>query len=94
MTASIGALRTRIRLEKPAPDPDSGVAWADVGAIWTRMTKDAEGPRSIRVELRMRRDVRAGWRVALGDRRFRIIHIRDGDDRGARLFLDCEEEIS
>ena len=45
---------------------------------------------TVHFELRLRRDVRPGWRVALGDRRFRIVALRDGDD--ARLFLNCEEE--
>ena len=95
MSPPIGALRTRIRLERPTLAPDAGgLAWETAGTVWARMDVGSPGfaPR-VQFELRMRRDVQRGWRVALGDRRFRINAVRDGDDRGARLWLDCEEEF-
>lgn len=89
MSAPIGALRARIRLERPAPDPDDGmVAWEEVATVWAAIAFTD----IVRFELRLRRDVRSGWRVALGDRRFRIVALRDGAD--ARLLLDCEEETT
>lgn len=96
MNAPIGALRTRIHLERPTVAPDvsgGGVAWVEVGSAWACMhVGAADSAPTIRFELRAHADVRRGWRVALGDRRFRINTVRDVNDRGARLLLECEEE--
>lgn len=91
MSAPIGALRARVRLECPVVGPDGATAWDEMATVWAAFGLSDDG---CRFELRGPRDVRAGWRVALGDRRFRIRGVRDGDDRGARLLLECEEEAS
>jgi SPP1 family predicted phage head-tail adaptor len=103
----IGDLRVRIRLERPERSADAmggaAVTFVDAGGAWAAMTPLGAGEEDAfdrvrasaryRFALRMRRDVRPGWRVGLGERRLRILAVGDADDRGARLALLCEEEF-
>ena len=94
MNALIGALRLRVGLERPVVSVGGAVVWEAAGGAWARVTPAVAGePALCRLELRARRDVRPGWRVALGDRRLRISNVRAADDRGARLIIDCREEL-
>lgn len=93
MSASIGALRTRIRLEKPVVVAgDGGVVWVSAGNVWAAWDFAGVPPTDIRFEVRQRDDVQPGWRVALNALRFRIHAVRGVNDRRARLLLVCEEE--
>lgn len=82
----ISDLSVRIALQRPEI-VGGVVSFVDAGGAWAALD-DAERPR---FSIRMRRDVRAGWRVAWDQRRFRIAAALDAD--GARLDLICEEEI-
>lgn len=94
MNAPIGALRVRIGLERPVTTMGGAVAWEAAGGAWAGVTPVlASDPALCRLELRARRDVTPGWRVALGLRRLRIVHVRAADERGARLIIDCMEEL-
>lgn len=84
----IGDLRVRITLERPE-SVGGVISFVDAGGAWAALE---DGPRP-RFSIRMRRDVRAGWRVAWDARRYRIVATLDADARGARLDLICEEEL-
>lgn len=85
----IADLRRQLRLERP--ESIGGVlVFTDVAGAWAALAE--EGARA-RFTIRMRRDVRAGWRVVMDQRRFRVVAALDADDRGARLDLICEEEL-
>jgi SPP1 family predicted phage head-tail adaptor len=106
MTTS-GALRARVTLLRPETTEDdiggvtkqfvsAGDVWAEVdsdGAAGGEDYEDASARASYRLAIRMRRDVRPGWRVALGDRAFAVRAIADADRFGAILHLFCEEEF-
>jgi head-tail adaptor len=87
----IGDLRLRIGLERPEASPAGGVAFVSVGGAWA--AHDDESGARHRFAIRRRADVRPGWRVAWEGRRLRVLAVLDGDDRGARLDLVCEEEL-
>jgi head-tail adaptor len=54
---------------------------------------DGEAARAgYRVEIRMRADVRSGWRIAWGERALRIVSTINPDAGDAVLILNCEEE--
>lgn len=103
----IAGLRARITLLQPTPTGDDvggqSVEFTAAGSVWARISAsgaaglsvyDGEGARTgYRVEIRMRRDVRPGWRLAWGERALRISSIADADAEGALLTLSCEEEM-
>jgi SPP1 family predicted phage head-tail adaptor len=107
MSDAIGALRWRIELQQPTLTPDDigggargfatvATVWAQVRALSHQPLAFAEGLGAAslyRCEIRMRRDVRAGWRVRRGARAFRVLSIADADEKGARLILTLEEEL-
>jgi head-tail adaptor len=78
-------LKVRIQLERPE-SVGGVVSFIDAGGAWAALD-DAERPR---FAIRMRRDVRAGWRVVWDARRFRIAQTLDD---GERRDLICEEEL-
>lgn len=94
MRTPIARLRARVTLERPAASPGEigggARGWEFAGAAWARV-EPLVG--KWRVEIRMRRDVAPGWRLALADRFLRVCAIVDADDIGAFLYLDCEEDI-
>jgi head-tail adaptor len=102
-----GALRTRIELFRPSlSDDDIGGASIDLvsaGAAWARLEAaatagggayDGAVARSgYSVEIRMRRDVRPGWRLVCAGRTLRVTALADADAAGVMLRLSCEEEF-
>lgn len=104
MTDTIGALRARLTLQSPTRVADeiggAAIAWTDQGELWAEIEStgasessafDALGAiASFRVAINRRNDVRAGWRLAWGERHLRITGVRD--DGAPRIELSCEEE--
>lgn len=105
MSDGIGALRARVKLQRPTRIADelggAAIAWSDEGDAWAEIEAGGAGERaafdaapstaSYRITINRRDDVRAGWRIAWGTRRFRIIGV--ADDGAPRLQLNCQEEI-
>jgi head-tail adaptor len=103
MSDALGAMRHRVIVQKPTRIADeiggAALSWIDDGACWAEIgaTGASEAPafdaaraiNSFRVSIN-RRDIAAGWRLAWGERRLRVIGVRD--DGGARLSLSCQEE--
>jgi SPP1 family predicted phage head-tail adaptor len=103
----MGAMRARVALLRPEATEDdiggsakqfvsAGDVWAEIesgGAAGGEDYEDASARASYRLAIRMRRDVRPGWRVALSGRAFAIRAIADADRFGAILHLVCEEEF-
>ncbi len=101
--------RVRLLAPAITPDAGGGRAiaevceadvWAAVIARTPRERVEADALTSLltfEVWLRFREDVRPGWRVrwaaGVGQRTVRVRHVRDLEDRGRWLVLDCEEEI-
>lgn len=104
MSAVIGALRARVKLQRPTRVADeiggAAIAWTDEGDVWAQV--DAGAARetiafdaspsvaAYRVTINRRDDVRAGWRIAWGARRLRIAGVTD--EGAPRIQLMCEEE--
>lgn len=104
MSDVIGALRARVKLQSPTRVADevggAAIAWSDAGDVWAEIVAGgadeaasydaAPSLASYRVTINRRDDVRAGWRVAWGVRRLRIVGV--ADDGRPRLQLNCREE--
>ncbi|MEQ1491017.1 MAG: head-tail adaptor protein, partial [Terricaulis sp.] len=87
MSDTIGALRSRVKLQQPTRVADeiggAAIAWSDAGDVWAEIVaggadevpaSDASSSvASCRVTINRRDDVRVGWRVAWGVRRLRIV---------------------
>lgn len=98
-------MRARVRLQSPVRVDDevggAALSWSDGGSAWALVESlstslNANYDRQVsttrvRMTLRARDDVRAGWRLVWGVRTFRILGVEC--DGGARLSLNCEEEI-
>lgn len=105
MRAPAGSLRRRVTLEAPADvvDEIGGASreWVAVATVWaaietprgtTRLAADhPEQTITHRVTLRWREGVTGGMRLRLGARLFAVKAVRDPDERGVVLVLDCEE---
>jgi len=105
MSDRIGALRARVKLQSPTRVADelggAAIAWSDAGDVWAEIIAGGVSERadvdalasaaSLRVTINRRDDVRAGWRVAWGVRRLRIVGV--ADDGAPRIQLICQEEI-
>lgn len=99
----IGALRHRLTLERATLTPDGTTVWTADGTVFAalepRSGSEAErgggltGRLTHRIEMRFRDDVSSRDRLVKGDRIFRILVVRDPDERRARLVLDAEEEM-
>jgi SPP1 family predicted phage head-tail adaptor len=101
---AIGALRARVKLQSPARIADelggAAIAWSDEGDVWAEIEASgaSEGVAfdmtpsvaNYRVTINRRDEVRAGWRIAWGDRRFRITGV--ADEGAPRIQLNCQEE--
>ena len=83
----IGALRERLLLQRPE-SVGGALTFTDVSGAWGQASAEAGRHRFI---IRARADVRAGWRLVWGARRFRVVAAFDADD--ARTELLCEEEL-
>lgn len=104
MSDTIGALRARVMLQSQTRVADeiggAAIAWIDQDQVWAEIEAtgagesapfDAAGSTtSFRVTINRRAGVRAGWRVAWGERVLRITGVRD--DGAPRIQLNCEEE--
>jgi SPP1 family predicted phage head-tail adaptor len=98
----IGALRHRLTLERAGLAPDGATVWTADGTVFAalepRSGGEAEsgagltGRLTHRIEIRFRADLSSRDRLVKGDRVFRILAVRDPDERRARLVLDAEEE--
>lgn len=100
----IGAMRARVRLERPTRTGDdlggASIAWADEGDVWAAIEAGAAAAAvafdaavsisAYRITINRRDDVRAGWRIVWGERVMRIAGVRD--EGAARITLNCEEE--
>jgi hypothetical protein len=93
--SALGALRLRARLERPLPPSGDGTpAFEDVGGVWIAVTRVAAEDICARYTIVMRRHgaVAPGWRLALSDRRVRVL-ARVEDD-GGYLTLDCAQDFA
>jgi head-tail adaptor len=104
MSEAIGALRARVRLERPARAEDdlggAAITWTDEGSVWAEIEAGgaaqsaaldtAPSVAAYRLTIRPR-EVRAAWRVIWGVRVFRVLGV--SDDGAARSILSCEEEV-
>ncbi|MEZ5962007.1 MAG: phage head closure protein [Hyphomonadaceae bacterium] len=104
MSDAIGVLRARVKLQRPTRVADelggAAIAWSDDGDVWAEIGAAGAGESaafdatpstaSYRVTIHRRDDVRAGWRIAWGTRRLRIIGVVD--DGAPRISLTCQEE--
>lgn len=105
MSDAIGALRTRVKLQSPTRVADelggAAIVWIDAGDVWAEIDAGGagesaayDGASSIatyRVTINRRADVRAGWRIAWGVRRLRVVGV--ADDGAPRVELNCQEEM-
>jgi head-tail adaptor len=104
MSDTIGALRARVKLQSPTRVGDelggAAILWTDAGDVWAEIEAGGAGESaaldtapsvaSFRVTVNRRADARAGWRIAWGARRLRIVGV--ADDGAPRIQLNCEEE--
>lgn len=98
----IGALRHRLALERSALADDGSTVWTPVATLFAAITSlsggevatgGGEGGRvTHRLELRFRDDLSSRDRLVTGTRVFRVLAVRDLDERRARLLVDAEEE--
>ncbi len=105
MSDAIGALRARVKLQRPLRVADelggAAIAWSDQGDVWAEIEAGGAGEAAVfdttsstasfRVTINCRDDVRAGWRIAWDARRLRITGV--ADDGARRTQLNCQEEI-
>jgi len=101
----ISTMRARVALQRPVRAPDdiggAAISWAHEGDVWAAIEAtgavqaaafDTSPARNaFRITVNRRADVRAGWRVIWGARALRIAGVRD--EGGARIALNCEEEL-
>ncbi len=104
MSGAIGAMRARVKLQSPTRVADelggATILWTDEGDAWAEIEASggSEGAAfdalpstaSFRVTINRRDDVRAGWRIAWGARRLRIVGV--ADEGAPRIVLNCQEE--
>lgn len=105
MSAPIGAMRLRMRLEAPVDAPDdSGAAtraYAPLGELWARLTPISGAARFVaereeqaiewRAHIRWRADVTSRMRLVSGERALLVTSVYDPDGRRRFLICRCEE---
>lgn len=98
-------MRARVKLQSPTRVADelggAAIAWSDQGDVWAEIEASGAGERAAfdaapsvatyGVTINRRDDVRAGWRIAWGVRRLRILGV--ADDGAPRVVLSCAEEV-
>ncbi|MCG8442228.1 MAG: phage head closure protein [Caulobacterales bacterium] len=103
----VGALMRRVTLLQPSRTEDGGggaqIAFQPVATVWAEIASAAGGEEAelddltARVthtmRIRWRADVRAGWRVEMAPRAFRVRGAVDRSGGRRWLELDCEEEV-
>lgn len=104
MSDAIGASRARVTLQEPVRIADeiggAAILWTSRGDVWAEIagTGASEGEAfdalpsvaTYNVSINRRDEVRAGWRLAWGERRLRITGVTD--EGAQRIALRCEEE--
>lgn len=104
MSDVIGARRARVTLQRPTRVADeiggAAIAWSSEGDVWAEVEAVGAGDgaafdanpsnAAYHVEINRRDDVRAGWRIAWGARRLRIVGV--ADEGAPRIQLTCQEE--
>lgn len=104
MSDAIGAMRARMTVEESVRVADeiggAAILWTARGEVWAAIEGKSAGESaasdtltsttSYSVTINRRGDIRAGWRLVWGERRFRIVGV--SDDGAARIMLHCEEE--
>lgn len=100
----IGALRTRLVLQRPSGAADGGggaeEAWESVAVVWAEVvltdmrTADPRGAPRPRSEIRIRRrgDVRPGDRLVDGARVWSVDGLRDAGPHDPYLICLCTEQ--
>lgn len=102
-----GALRARVELIAPSRDENeiggADIDFVSVGVVWARIAAAGAGSgngyggsvsrAAYDIDIRMRRDVRPGWRLVWEERALRVVGIVDADAAGVMLRLSCEEEF-
>lgn len=105
MTDAIGAMRARVKLQSPTRVADelggAAILWTDEGDVWAEIAAggaaeaaafDARPSVAVYTAIIHRHDsVGAGWRIAWGPRRLRIVGV--ADEGAPRIVLHCEEEV-
>lgn len=105
MTDTISAMRARVTLQRPVRTPDAiggaAISWIDEAALWAAIEAigatqgaafdTAPATTAFRITINRGPAVRAGWRVVWGARLLRVVGVRD--EGGARITLNCEEEL-
>jgi SPP1 family predicted phage head-tail adaptor len=98
----IGALRHRLTLERASLGPDGETVWTADGWLFAALQPLSGGEAEVgggmsgrvthRIEIRFREDLTSRDRLRKADRIFRLVAVRDPDERRARLVIDAEEE--
>lgn len=105
MNGVIAAMRARVKLQSPTRVGDelggAAISWSDEGDVWAEIDSGgasegaafdaAPSVAAYSVTINQREGVRAGWRVAWGARRLRILGV--ADDGAPRVVLSCAEEV-
>ncbi|WP_417684648.1 head-tail adaptor protein [Roseibium sp.] len=103
---SAGRYRTPVTLEQPVvthgADGTASLVYLSAGADFaairpSRLREELRGERlegvvTHEIRLRHRDDITGGWRMSAGLRRYRLLSVAQGDDRGTELFCLAEEE--
>lgn len=107
MALNIGSMRTRITLQKPVKSRSDGslvTTWTDVATVWAAVhplvgkeyhsAMQEQSESTHKINMRYRSDIRADWRIKLGNRELDIasppINI---DERNVELVLYCKERV-
>lgn len=94
MSARLDRLRTRARLEAPAPLTAGAMTFVDAGPVWAVLAErqSADLRTQARFYIRMRRDVAPGWRLRVGLERLRIVATTTADPAWLEIF--CERDFT
>ena len=104
MNDTIGAMRARVTLQRPAHIADeiggAAISWVNEGAVWAEIVAGGaaesvdhdrtRGVANYRVTINRVADIRVGWSVLWGERVLRVAAVADA--AAPRMSLTCEEE--
>ena len=107
MNVSVGELRHKVTVQKPITVSDAGyesVSYTDVATVWASIAplkgrefwtaKQIASTVTHRVIIRYRSDVSANYRILFGSRVFDIETVRNIDERGRWLVMECIERTT
>ena len=103
-----GKLRRYLTLQEPSNSKDAyagnQVTWTTRATVWGSVEPLSDRERFFsqqlqavtvhRIAIRYRKDIRQDWRILYGTRIFRILGIRNMEERNVELELTCEEEAA